>query len=151
MKTLIDSLGNKLYIQDKTKDIDLVALPLKYVPKDIEIYDIKINSFCDLSKLNMTDQFYIVGYPLGQSAKTFPIWKSGTLSFEHNIKVADDNIDRLSINTIGHSGMSGSPTYFLEQNKNLCFVGMMTNQNDQIYFSTILKHSEFKEFLLSLE
>lgn len=87
------------------RGIDVVALPLPEMP-DVALYP--INEMDDAPKLVAIGiDAFILGYPFGIAASTFPIWKRASIASEPHFSIDDQPC--FYVDTASRPGMSGSP------------------------------------------
>ena len=55
----------------------------------------------------ISDDVFLIGYPLGISVHQLPIWKRATVASEIQIDI--DNLPKFYVDTASAKGMSGSP------------------------------------------
>ena len=106
---LYDKTGNKRWLEHiRGKAVDIVALPLKVLTDDIQLYPFDLS----LADVDMVPQVAmpvsIIGFPIGlTSSGFFPIWKTGHIASEPNLDFHGEPLFLIDATTRG--GMSGSP------------------------------------------
>jgi len=103
---LRDAEGVPLWLEHSAvRGIDVVALPLPEMP-DVALYPINEMDDDPMLVAIGTDAF-ILGYPFGNAASTFPIWKRASIASEPHVSI--DGQPCFYVDTASRPGMSGSP------------------------------------------
>lgn len=108
-ETLYDDTGNKRWHEhSKGRDVDIIALPLKAVKNDIQLYPFDL-SLADADMIpEIAMPVSIIGFPVGLTSEGFfPIWKTGHIASEPNLDFHGKPLSLIDATT--RSGMSGSP------------------------------------------
>lgn len=106
---LYDKKGERTWLEHKNgKAIDIVALPLKNLTKNVQIYSLDL-SLADADVVpQVAMRVSIIGFPLGlTSAGIFPIWKTGHIASDPDLDYKSEPLFLIDATTRG--GMSGSP------------------------------------------
>ncbi len=106
---LYDKKGERTWIEHKNgRAVDVVALPLKNLTKDVQIYPLDL-SLADADVVpRVAMPVSIIGFPLGlTSARIFPIWKTGHIASEPGLDYNSEPLFLIDATT--RPGMSGSP------------------------------------------
>ncbi|MEL3971170.1 serine protease [Rossellomorea oryzaecorticis] len=90
-------------------NVDVIALPLTDLDKNVLIHPIEIDELDFDIKLSPGTTCHIVGYPFGRSAKSFPIWKTGHIASDIAVH---KNQRHFFIDATTREGMSGSPVVY---------------------------------------
>ena len=85
--------------------VDVVMWPLNSSKNQI-LVPINENSQGNFI-LEVSNEVFLLGYPLGIDVEGTPIWKRGTLASEPEMDV--DGLPKLLVDTASNKGMSGSP------------------------------------------
>ena len=106
---LYDKKGKKKWIEHKKgRAVDVVALPLTSISKDVQIYPLDL-ALADADVVpQVAMPVSIIGFPLGlTSARVFPIWKTGHIASDPDLDYNSEPLFLIDATTRG--GMSGSP------------------------------------------
>jgi len=106
---LYNKKGRRRWLEhSEGKEIDLIALPLKNITKDIKIYSFPLE-LADTDMIPVVAMpVSIIGFPEGHnSSVSFPIWKTGHIASEPEIDYRNQPLFLIDATTRG--GMSGSP------------------------------------------
>ena len=138
--------GVKLWLEHPVyqNTVDVACMKIKNVDK---------NQFLAMNSPDLIDGIYgvsddvfVLGFPLGIHVRNLPAWKRATLASEPDINVDGDF--KILVDTAGSKGMSGSPVIFYSTNvhkidgsfsmgtrKQAIFVGVYSgrvNRNDSL-------------------
>ena len=108
-EVLYNSNGNKRWLEHKLKQkVDIVALPLQSVDKNLKIYPFKLSLAENDMKVSVSMSVSIIGFPFGFKGPGFlPIWKTGHIASEPEIDYNNEPLFIIDATT--RPGMSGSP------------------------------------------
>lgn len=85
--------------------IDVICLEL---PQGLFPHVFPVNTFNQGELITtVSDDVYILGYPMGIGVERLPIWKRASVASEPNFDV--DNLPKILVDTATAKGMSGSP------------------------------------------
>ena len=117
-------------------NIDICALPVKEVKAASSLDSSLLDPVGHAAyvKLSIAQLCFVVGYPEGlfirQSAQSvLPIWKTGHIASEPSVYV--DDVPKLLIDAATCEGMSGSPVYARDGQRNR-FLGIYTGRTSQL-------------------
>ena len=103
-----DKTYKQLWIEDLEKKIDVIALPLKNVTDEVQIYPLDLQLINTDLILFPSEPVSIIGFPLGKAVDgKFPIWKTGHIASDIDINYNRKPVFLIDATT--REGMSGSP------------------------------------------
>lgn len=133
--------------------MDLVALPLDKIPKEVQIYSFDTLQYNQNLLTKPGFAISIIGFPNGlSSAGLFPIWKTGHIASEMSFNI--DGIPQFMIDATTRPGMSGSLVIIrmipyltksgIYMGMGTKFLGVYTAQSDLEEIGYVLKPEALK-------
>ena len=115
---LNDERGNAVWLEHElSNQIDVAALEI-VPPAGIATFPVSdaLPQIANLSDyFYVTQDVWVIGYPLGLRIKTMPIWKRATIAAEPAFSSAIHK-HKIYLDTATREGMSGSPALFVSKN-----------------------------------
>lgn len=159
-ESLYDEKNKKRWIECEIggKAIDLVALPLKTLPKEIKLYPLRLKSYNDSIVVMPGFSVSIIGFPYGQSSAgsgKFAIWKTGHIASDFDLDI--NRMPLFLIDATTRPGMSGAMVIFRTElyKKNgrtilgtgTRFLGVYTAQSGQEELGYVIKPMALKALM----
>ena len=118
--------GTEVWLEHPTgPSVDVVACDVSESFKERSGSPVKINEISsELYRVEVADEVFLLGYPLGLHLHDFPIWKRGTIASEPALDY--EGKPMMLVDTASNKGMSGSPVILRKSN------GMLAN-GDQVF------------------
>lgn len=107
---LIDKNNSPCWLEHPAlgRKVDVTAIHVCDLDKT-ELLTVPINTYSDFIDFEVSagDDAFVIGYPLGISGGSLPIWKRASIASEPDIDIGD--VPKFLIDTATREGMSGSP------------------------------------------
>ncbi len=118
--------GTKVWLEHPTgPNVDVVACDVSEFFNENSVSPVRINEISsELYRVEVADEVFLLGYPLGLHLDDFPIWKRGTIASEPALDY--EGKPMMLVDTASNKGMSGSPVILRKSN------GMLAN-GDQVF------------------